>query len=60
MTKRDQPSSKPAGSEKRGFDAGYTPEAKIGTENVPSGLFQPPPEPSQTPSLGESSGSNDE
>ncbi len=54
MPEDQQPNIAAEGKD-RSVDAGYAPRAKIGPDNVPSGIYSPPPEPPQSQPSGDSS-----
>ena len=48
MAKRDQQPNRSTADDRHTIDFGHSPQASIGPEGVPKGLF-PPPDPSQAP-----------
>lgn len=59
MSKHQRPRAPIPGQDEQ-FDAGYSPKADIGPENVPSDIFQPPPEPPPAPPSAEGSSAGPE
>lgn len=52
MAENQQPNI-PAEGKDRSVEAGYAPKAEIGPDNVPSGIYSPPPEPPQSQPSGD-------